>query len=78
VAQWTIPSNVAVGGTTVSFFAPRPEQAEVLERRVREFSSELPQGVRAAFPPPSARGTGSRLAPEPQAEPDAEAPSSIP
>jgi hypothetical protein len=69
VAQWTLPNNVAVGGPTVSFFAPRPEQAEVLERQVREFSSELPQGVRAAFRPRSARGTAP---PEPRARPEAE------
>jgi hypothetical protein len=79
VAQWTIPNNVAAGDATVSFFAPKPEQAEVLERQLRQFSSELPQGVRAAFRPRSAVA-GTRVAPEPEptAEQDAEASSSVP
>jgi hypothetical protein len=51
VAQWTIPNNVAAGEPTVTFYAPKREQAEVLTRQLQEFSSELPEGVRAAFRP---------------------------
>jgi hypothetical protein len=82
VAEWTIPNDVAAGDATVSFFAPRPEQAELLERQVREFSAELPEGVRAAFRPRSPPVAGARVAPEPPPQPeeaqDAEASSSIP
>jgi hypothetical protein len=45
VGSWHIADNSFLGGDTVTFYAVQPQEAEKLERSLREFASRLPAGV---------------------------------
>lgn len=49
VASWTIRDNVILGGDTVSFYAIDSPDVAVLAGQLKEFESQLPAGVTAAY-----------------------------
>jgi hypothetical protein len=50
VGTWTIPTQVAAGDTTVTFFAIAPGVADYLAASLRAFSPELPASVEQGGP----------------------------
>jgi hypothetical protein len=45
VGQWQISDETVVGSDTISFYAPSPAQQDELIAHLRDFSSQLPQGI---------------------------------
>ncbi len=47
--EWTVEEKVSVADTTVTFFAPDPQQAERLRKNLKAFEPQLPPGVRSVI-----------------------------